>query len=208
MINLLTADLPRIQDEKSTNILNLLSDPNLKLPGTSRRINDFRLTPKEVEVERMKQRTWNDYNMVRDALEAKITDGKTLRAHPELKIVLDRLVETQFKDQSQAWYDQYQIAASGDTSYKYARALKAITTDEKFMTERKNSQFFKDARLFMKTRDTFANFYQSLPDYDPRKAIVRNNYNDWILTTAEQWDPNLETYIKQYFDNDSLKVVN
>jgi hypothetical protein len=118
------------------------------------------------------------------------------------------LVETQFKDQSQAWYDQYQIAASGDTSYKYARALKAITTDEKFMTERKNSQFFKDARLFMKTRDTFANFYQSLPDYDPRKAIVRNNYNDWILTTAEQWDPNLETYIKQYFDNDSLKVVN
>jgi hypothetical protein len=207
MVNLLTADLPRIQDEKSTNILNLLSDPDLRLPGSSKRINDFRLTPKEVEVERMKQRTWNDYNMVRDALEAKITDGRTLRAHPELKVVLDRLVETQFKDQSQAWYDQYQVAASGDTSYKYARALKAITTDETFMTERKDSQFFKDARLFMKTRDIFANFYQSLPDYDPRKAIVRDNYNEWILTTAEQWDPNLETYIKQYFDNDSLKVV-
>jgi hypothetical protein len=145
--------------------------------------------------------------MVRDALEAKITDGRTLRAHPQLKAILDELVETKFKDQSQAWYDQYQIAASGDTSYKYARALRAITTDDSWMAERQDSQFWKDAKLFMKARDVFANFYQSLPDYDPRKSVIRENYNAWVLTNAEQWDPNLETYIKQYFDNDSLKVV-
>ena len=207
LVNLLTADLPRVQDEKSTNILNLLSDPDLTLPGSSKRINDFKLTPQEVERERIKQRTWNDYNMVRDALEAKITDGRTLRAHPQLKAILDELVETKFKDQSQAWYDQYQIAASGDTSYKYARALRAITTDDSWMAERQDSQFWKDAKLFMKARDVFANFYQSLPDYDPRKSVIRENYNAWVLTNAEQWDPNLETYIKQYFDNDSLKVV-
>lgn len=207
LVGLLTADLPRIQDEKSINILNILSDPDLTLPGSTKRINDFRLNPQEVERERMKQRTWNDYNLVKEALEAKITDGRTLRAHPELKAVLDQLVETTFKNQSQAWYDQYQLAASGDTSYKYARAFKAITTDDTFMNARKNVQFWKDARLFIKARDTIAKFYQSLPDYDPRKSIIRENYNEWVLTNAEQWDPNLETYIKQYFDNDSLKVV-
>lgn len=207
LVGLLTADIARIQDEKSTNILNILSDPDLTLPGSSKRINDFRLNPKEVERERIKQRTWNDYNLVREALEAKITDGRTLRAHPELKVILDQLVETTFKDQSQAWYDQYQLAASGDTSYKYARAFKAITTDNSFMGARQDVQFWKDASLFIKARDIFANFYQSLPDYDPRKSVIRDNYNEWVLTNAEQWDPNLETIIKQYFDNDSLKVV-
>jgi hypothetical protein len=207
LVGLLTADIARIQDEKSTNILNILSDPDLTLPGSSKRINDFRLNPKEVERERIKQRTWNDYNLVREALEAKITDGRTLRAHPELKVILDQLVETTFKDQSQAWYDQYQLAASGDTSYKYARAFKAITTDNSFMGARQDVQFWKDASLFIKARDIFANFYQSLPDYDPRKSVIRDNYNEWVLTNAEQWDPNLKTIIKQYFDNDSLKVV-
>jgi hypothetical protein len=207
LVGLLTADLPRTQDEKSANILNILSDPNLTLPGTSKRLNDFKLTPQEVERERMKQRTWNDYNLVRDALEAKITDGKTLRAHPEMKAVLDQLVETTFKGQSQAWYDEYQLAASGDTSYKYARAFKAITNDEKFMTARQDVQFWKDASLFMKARDIIANMYQTLPDYDPRKSIIRENYNQWVLQNAKQWDPNLETIITQYFDNDSLKVV-
>jgi hypothetical protein len=207
MVNLLTADLPRIQDEKSTNILNLLSDPDLTLPGSSKRINDFRLTPKEVEVERMKQRTWNDYNMVRDALEAKITDGRTLRAHPELKAVLDNLAVTVLKDQSQAWYDEYQLAASGDSSYKYARAFKDITTDEKFMAARQDVQFWKDAKLFMQAREVFSKLYQSLPDYDPRKSVIRENYNQWTVQNAQQWDPNLETIIKNYFDNDSLKAV-
>lgn len=207
LVGLLTADLPRTQDEKSVNILNILSDPNLTLPGTSKRINDFKLTPQEVERERIKQRTWNDYNLVRDALEAKITDGKTLRAHPEMKAVLDQLVETTFKNQSQAWYDEYQLAASGDKSYKYARAFTAIVNDEKFMTARKDVQFWKDAKLFMKARDIIANMYQSLPDYDPRKSVIRENYNQWVLQNAKQWDPNLETIITQYFENDSLKVV-
>jgi hypothetical protein len=207
LVSLLTGDIARTQDNKSTNIINILSDPDLILPGTSKRINDFKLTPQEAEVERIKQRTWNDYNLIKEALEAKITDGRTLRAHPELKIVLDRLVETQLKDQSQAWYDQYQLAASGDTSYKYARALSLIANDKKAMAEYGNIQYFKDISLFMKARDTFAKFYQSLPDYDPRKSIIRENYNEWIANTAEQWDPNLEIIIKQYFEDDSLKVV-
>jgi hypothetical protein len=207
LVSLLTADLSRDPAEQSNNILSILSNPNLKLPGTSKNINDFKLTPQEVEQERMKQRTWDQYNLVRDALEAKITDGKTLRAHPELKAPLEQLVETTFKNQSQAWYDEYQLSASGDTSYKYARALSLITQDPKFMGKQQNNQFWKDTQLFMKARNIFVMFYQSLPDYDPRKSIIRDGYNQWVAQYVKQWDPNLETLIKNYFDNDSLKAV-
>ena len=208
IVGLLTADLSRDPAEQSNNILGILSNPNLKLPGTSKNINEFRLTPQEVERERMKQRTWDQYNLVRDALEAKITDGRTLRAHPQLKGALDQLVESTFKNQSQAWYDEYQLSASGDTSYKYARALTLITQDSKFMGKQQNSQFWKDARLFMQARTIFTTFYQSLPDYDPRKSVIRDGYNQWVAQYVKQWDPNLETIIKNYFDNDSLKAVN
>ena len=208
LVGLLTADLSRDPAEQSNNILGILSNPSLKLPGTSKNINEFRLTPQEVERERMKQRTWDQYNLVRDALEAKITDGRTLRAHPQLKGALDQLVESTFKNQSQAWYDEYQLSASGDTSYKYARALTLITQDPKFMGKQQNSQFWKDARLFMQARTIFTTFYQSLPDYDPRKSVIREGYNQWVAQYVKQWDPNLETIIKNYFNNDSLKAVN
>ena len=205
---MLTADLSRDPSEQSANILGILSNPDLKLPGTSKRINEFKLTPKEAEAERMKNRTWQQYNLVRDALEAKITDGKTLRAHPELKVALDKLAETTFKAQSPEWYDEFQLSASGDKSYKYAKAFQTITTNEKFMSARGNSQFWQDAQLFIKARNIFTIFYQSLPDYDPRKAIIKDGYNQWVSENAKQWDPNLETMIKNYFDNDTLKAVN
>lgn len=208
IVSLLTADLSRNENEKSTNIINILSNPKLTLPGTTKRINDFRLRPQEIERERIKQRTWNEYNLVRDALEEKITDGRSLRAHPELKAILDQLVETGFKNQSQAWYDEYQLSASGDTSYKWARAFNTIINDKKFMNnEAKSVKFWEDATLFVNARNTIAKMYQSLPDYDPRKAIIRENYNQFTLQNSEQWDPTLQMYIKQYFDNDSLKVV-
>jgi hypothetical protein len=75
------------------------------------------------------------------------------------------------------------------------------------MSARSGVQFWKDASLFIKARDTIVGFYQSLPDYDPRKSIIRDNYNTWVIQNAQQWDPNLETIIKNYFENDSLKAV-
>jgi hypothetical protein len=145
---------------------------------------------------------------VKEALEAKITDGKTLRAHPELKSVLDNLAVTVFKDQSQAWYDQYQLAQSGDTSYKYARALSEITKDTKFMAKNGNTEFWKDVETFMNARAMFTEVYQALPDYDPRKAQLRDAYNMWVESNVSQWDANLKTILTRYFDNDSLKAVN
>lgn len=208
VVGLLTADLSRDPAERSDNILNILSNPNLKLPGTSKGINEYRLTPKEVETERIKQRTWDQYNLVKDALEAKITDGKTLRSHPELKAVLEQTVEKYFKNQSQAWYDEYKMAEFGDTSYKYARALKTITSNQKFMSANGGTDFWNDAQTFMRARDIFVTFYQSLPDYDPRKAIIKDGYNQWVEMTAKQWNPNLSSIIKTYFSNDNLKAVN
>jgi hypothetical protein len=208
VVALLTADLSRDPAERSDNILAILSDPNLKLPGTSKGINEYRLTPKEVEIERIKQRTWDQYNLVKDALEAKITDGKTLRSHPELKAVLDQTVETYFKNQSQAWYDDYKMAEFGDTSYKYARALSTITSNPKFMKANGNTDFWNDTKTFMQARDIFVTFYQSLPDYDPRKAVIKDGYNQWVEMTAKQWNPNLSSIIKTYFSNDNLKAVN
>ena len=207
LVGLLTADLSRDPAEQSANIVNILNSPDLTLPGTSKKLNELRLTPQEAEAERMKNRTWQQYSLVRDALEAKITDGRTLRAHPQLKAVLDQLAATAFKDQSQAWYDEYQLSASGDKSYKYARAFSEITNDQKFMKANGNTQFWKDADTFIKSRAVFVQFYQSLPDYDPRKAVIKDKYNEWTAANVKQWDPNLETLIKNYFENDTLKAV-
>jgi len=208
MVGLLTADLDYDPLKQSNNILKLLSNPNATLPGTSQNLNELKMTPQEIETERLKQRTWNQYMSVKEALEAKITDGKTLRAHPELKAALDNLSETVFKEQSQAWYDQWNLARSGDTSYKYARGLTEIVNDDKFMTKNGNSQFWKDTRDFLSSRSLFVEVYQALPDYDPRKAQIKDAYNVWVAANMGQWDGNLKTILTRYFDNDSLKAVN
>lgn len=207
LLGLLTADLTYDSATQSNNILKLLGNKGLVIPGTSQKVNELKMTPKEIETERLKQRTWSQYVDVKQALEAKITDGKTLRSHPELKAVLDNLVSTVLKEQSSAWYDEYQMAAVGDKSYKYARALTEITSDANFM-KKNNSQFWKDAQKFLAARTMFVKTYQSLPDYDKRKATLMDNYNEWVARNAGQWDSNLQNILTRYFDNDTLKAVN
>jgi hypothetical protein len=207
LVGLLTADIDYDPSKQSNNVLALLANPGATLPGTSKNLNELKMTPQEIETERIKQRTWNQYMAVKEALEAKITDGRTLRAHPELKAVLDNLAVSSFRDQSQAWFDQYQLAQSGDTSYKYARALTEITNDKKFMDKNGKNQLWLDTKEFLDSRSMFVQVYQMLPDYDPRKAKLSDNYNAWIQANVGQWDGNLKTIITRYFDNDSLKAV-
>lgn len=207
LVSLLTADLSYDPAEQSNNILKLLSNKGLTLPGTTKKVNELKMNPQEIEIARLKQRTWSQYIDVKKALEAKITDGKTLRSHPELKAVLENLATTVLKDQSQAWYDEYQLAAIGDKSYKYARALTEITSDKNFMKSN-SSQFWKDTTQFLEARQMFVNTYQSLPDYDTRKSALMENYNNWIADTSGQWDSNLQEIISRYFENDKLKAVN
>jgi hypothetical protein len=208
LVGLLTSDLDYDPLTQSSNILKLLSNQNATLPGTSKNLNDLKMTPQEIEKERLTQRTWNDYMVIKTALENKITDGKTLRAHPELKIVLDSLAVGVLRNQSEEWYNQLQLAESGDTSYKYAKGLSAIINNEKFMAKHGNSQYWMDVKEFLDSRTIFVKMYQLLPDYDPRKKQLMDNYNAWIKENVGQWDGNLKTIITRYFDNDSLKAVN
>jgi hypothetical protein len=180
----------------------------LTLPGTSQAVNDLRMTPQEAEIERMKSRTWEKYNLIKDALTAKITDGKSFRSHPELKVALSGIVETFLKQDSPEWYNDYMIAESGDASYKYAKGLNAIINDTTFMTANGNTSFWRDVSLFMRIRNIFVTVYQSLPDYDPRKAKLMNLYNSVTEMYSPQWDPKLQLIIKNSFDNDTLKAVN
>jgi hypothetical protein len=207
LLGLLTADLDYDPTQQSTNILKLLGNKGLRIPGTSQNVNELKMTPKEIEVERLKQRTWGQYIDVKKVLEGRITDGRTLRSHPELKAILDNLATTVLKEQSPSWYDEYQMAEIGDKSYKYARALTEITSDSNFM-KKNNSQFWKDTNQFLAARSVFVKTYQSLPDYDKRKAVLMNNYNEWVATNAGQWDSNLQNILTRYFDNDTLKAVN
>jgi hypothetical protein len=208
IVSLLTSDLDYDPEKQSNNIIKLLANPSAVLPGTSKRLNELKMTPQEIEKERLKQRTWNTYMATKKALEDKITDGKTLRAHPELKAVLDNLAVTVFREQSQEWFDQYQLAQSGDTSYKYARGLTLLVNDKQFMDKHGDTEYWKDAKEFINARAMFATAYQSLPDYDPRKALLRDAYNMWTEQNAGQWNSNLKTIITRYFDNDSLKAAN
>ena len=208
LVGLLAADLSNDPANRSDNILKILSNPNLTLPGTSQAVNDLRMTPQEAEIERMKSRTWEKYNLIKDALTAKITDGKSFRSHPELKVALSGIVETFLKQDSPEWYNDYMIAESGDASYKYAKGLNAIINDTTFMTANGNTSFWRDVSLFMRIRNIFVTVYQSLPDYDPRKAKLMNLYNSVTEMYSPQWDPKLQLIIKNSFDNDTLKAVN
>jgi len=208
LVGLLTSDLDYDPLTQSNNILKLLSNPNAVLPGTSKNLNELKMTPQEIERERIKQRTWNRYMATKAALENKITDGKTLRAHPELKAVLDNLAATVFREESEEWYNQLQLAESGDTSYKYAKGLSVIINDTDWMAKHGNSQYWMDVKEFLNSRAIFVNIYQVLPDYDPRKKQLMENYNAWIKQNVGQWDGNLKTIIERYFDNDTLKAVN
>jgi len=208
LVGLLTADLSYDPKQQSANILNILSNPDTVLPGTSSKLNELKMTPQEIEVQRLKQRTWSQYTAIKEALTAKITDGRSFRAHPELKNVLETISKTLLKEQSQAWFDEYSQSFGGDASYKYARALTEITTDKKWMATSGQSTFYQDAKSFLESRSMFANFYQALPDYDPRKAKLVKMYNSWVEQNVGQWDANLSVYITRYFDNDTLKVVN
>ena len=208
IVGLLTAELDYDPAKQSNNILTLLANPNATLPNSSKRLNELKMTPQEIEAERLKQRTWNTYMAAKEALEAKITDGKTMRSHPELKAVLENLANTVFKQQSQGWFDQYQLAQSGDTSYKYARGLTLAVNNKQWMDAHGDSQFWKDAKLFITARSMFVDVYQQLPDYDPRKAKLKDAYNTWTEQNSSQWDGNLKTMIERYFDNDSLKAAN
>lgn len=207
LVGLLGADIEYKIEDRNLAISKIFNDPNLKLPGTSKLVNDIRLTPAEEDIQRQKSILWDRYIAVKDALAAKITDGKSWRSHPEMQDYLSMLAGTVFRDESQEWYDEYMGGVRGDNSYNYARALKLITDNKDFMDKNGSSQYWQDVRMFVTLRTQVANLYKSFQDGDSRKSQLKEAYLTYLDKNISAFHPKLQTMIKIYFDNDTLKVV-
>ena len=207
LVGLLGADIEYTSEDRNTAISRILKDPNLRLPGTSKLVNDTKLTPREEDIQRQKNIMWDKYNAVKDALEARITDGRSFRSHEEFGAVLRYLANTTFKSESQEWFDEYSAGLRGDNSYNYSRAFKTIINDRKFMDRNGQSEYWQDVTTFMTLRDTATSIYNSFPMGDERKAKFKNAYLDYIEQNLGAFHPKLQTLIKIYYDNDTLKVV-
>jgi hypothetical protein len=207
LVGLLGADIEYKVEDRNLAISKILNDPDLKLPGTSKLINDIKLTPAEEDLQRQKSILWDRYNAVKDALKTRVPEGKSWRSQPVLQEYLSYLASTVFKDESQAWYDEYMGGVRGDNSYNYARALKLITDNKSFMDKNGNSEYWQDVTTFMKLRTEVAALYKSFPDGDERKSKFREAYLTYLDMNLSAFHPKLQTMIKIYFDNDTLKVV-
>ena len=207
LVGLLGADIEYKVEDRNLAISKILNDPDLKLPGTSKLINDIKLTPAEEDLQRQKSILWDRYNAVKDALKTRVPEGKSWRSQPVLQEYLSYLASTVFRDESQAWYDEYMGGVRGDNSYNYARALKLITDNKSFMDKNGNSEYWQDVTTFMKLRTEVAALYKSFPDGDERKSKFREAYLTYLDMNLSAFHPKLQTMIKIYFDNDTLKVV-
>lgn len=207
LVGLLGADLEYDPEERNTAIFRKLNDPKLTLPNSSKLINRVRMTPQEEELVRLKNRTWIKYENLRTALEGTITDGKSFRAHPELQAALEQAAKTEFRNDSQAWFDEWNGGVNGDNSYKYGRAFNEIVNNKAFMEKHGNTPFWQDVVTFNAVRNASALIYNSLPDRDSRKAKIKEAYYVMIDNTVAGYHPKLANFIKNYFSNDNLKVV-
>jgi hypothetical protein len=208
LVGLLGADIEYKSEDRNLSISRLLNDPKTKLPGTSKLINDTKLTPREEDIQRQKNILWERYNAMKDALTATITDGRSFRSHKELGNALQYAASTVFKAESQEWFDEYSAGVRGDNSYNYAKAFNLIISDSAFMDKHGQTEYWKDVSTFMNIRTQVSQVYNSFPDGDSRKAKFKDAYLDYIESNMSAFHPKLQTMLKIYFDNDTLKAVN
>ena len=207
LVALLGADIEYKTEDRNLAISKLINDPNTKLPGTSKLLNDIKLTPREEDIQRQKSILWARYNAMKDALEARITDGRSFRAHEELGNLLQATASTVFKAESQEWFDEYSAGLRGDNSYVYGRAYNLIIKDPAFMKKHGQTEYWQDVKTYMDMRSEVVKLYQSLPDGDSRKARLKEGFLTYIEDNMAAFHPKLQTTLKIYFSNDSLKAV-
>lgn len=207
LVALLGADIEYKSEDRNLAISRLLNDPNTKLPGTSKFINDAKLTPREEDIQRQKNILWQRYNAMKDALESKITDGRSFRAHEELGNILETAAKTIFREESQEWFDDYSASVRGDNSYSYGRAYNIILNDPGFMKKHGQTEYWQDVKTYMNIRSEVVKVYNSFPDGDSRKALLKEGFLSYIESNMAAFHPKLQTTLKIYFNNDSLKAV-
>jgi 5-bromo-4-chloroindolyl phosphate hydrolysis protein len=75
------------------------------------------------------------------------------------------------------------------------------------MSQHGQTEYWQDVSTFMEIREKSAAFYNAFPTGDGRKAKFKEAYLDYIEKNMEAFHPKLQTMLKIYFNNDTLKVV-
>lgn len=216
-VGLLTSDIAVDSTSRSPVISGLLRQANRTLPGSDGPVllNNPAQTPQQVETGRLNNRTWAKYFELRDALDAKArsTRGangefyKSMASAPGYSEILRKYADTTLKVENKEWWSSEYSASTGPhKDFIYARALKTITDDEKFMSEYGATKFWTDAQTFIATRDAISKAYNSLPT-GKTKTGLRGSYLNWLNDNIAQYDPRLGKIILMYLANDNLKDV-
>jgi hypothetical protein len=207
VLGLLTLDIDYDKDDFNLSVYRKLQDPNTRLPGGGL-FNDVKKTPKEIEELRMANRAWSAYNDLRDKLEAiALQDGDTWRSRQDLQAVLKKAGNTEIRKISEKWWKDWNDPNRGDKSFRYARGLYEIVSDENFMSKYGNTKLWDDVKEFILFRTAATSLRDSLPAYDERKSRIRDNYNAYIEQAAPKWHPKLRELIRRHFEEDTLKAV-
>jgi hypothetical protein len=205
LIGLLSLDIDT-KDNFNLTVYNILRNPKTKLPDGSP-LNSYMITPEEQERRRLKNRAWQGYNLLVDALEKKAQDiyKKPLRSVPELKVLLKDAASNDLRKISESWWVEYNNPKGGDRAYKYAYGLNKIVSDKDFMEKYGNTKLWSDVKDFVSIRNTFTTFYKGLPERDPRKAKTQDGYAEILEVLSETWHPKLKEILIRNFSEDMLK---
>lgn len=207
-VALLTADIETDPSKFSTSIYSFLNNPKTQLPGNFP-VNKLPLSPERLENQLQVNRTWNKYIALRDGLTEEVIKkgGKSLRQAPELQNVLKVYANTELKNASQTWWQEYKKNAGvKNNAFTQAQALYLIVNNEDFMKQHGKSKFWEDTNTFLKKRQDFGKIYSELKNTND-KSKFREGYLLSVESSLGTYHPRLQEMIKRYFDDDNLTMV-
>lgn len=207
-VALLTADIETDPSKFSTSIYSFLNNPKTQLPGNFP-VNKLPLSPQRLENQLQVNRTWNKYIALRDGLTAEVIKkgGKSLRQAPDLQNVLKVYANTELKNASQTWWQEYKKNAGvKNNAFTQAQALYLIVNNDNFMKQHGKSKFWEDTNTFLRKRQDFGQVYSELKN-TADKSKFREGYLLSVESSLGTYHPRLQEMIKRYFDDDTLTMV-
>lgn len=206
VVGLMVADLPK---EYSPQVNRFLNSTTARLPdGTP--VNSALKTPQLVEEEIEKSRFWAAYTAEKKRLNKFATDAEyaSYLSVPELKDALKDYAVNSLGKASPVWFKEYDKGATtGNQAALQARGLYTVVNDEKFMNKFGKTQFWQHAKAFVTYRNQYAKAYADAPSGDGRgtKSYIAAEWQNYMASTLDMWDPTLRKMIDRYFENDNLR---
>lgn len=206
VVNLMVADLPK---EYSPQVNRFLNSTTATLPdGTY--VNERLKTPALVEQEIEVSRFWAAYTAKKKEFNKIATDAKyaSYLSVPELKDALKDYAVNVLGKASPAWFNEYDKGISrGNQAQLQAKGLFTAVSDPQFMAKFGKTQFWQHAKAFVTYRNDYAKAYAVAPSGNNRgqKGYIAAQWQAYLATTRDLWDPTLGKMIDRYFENDNLK---